>query len=520
MKRIIAVLVVVALLPIGFILYELNSLTENEKLVREIYQNQLDAILYSINQYSDDVIGSWATRVNIAVMDEKNVLDSARGIPSVLQQFGAIQQIYLADTSAASAVFSRNGEKDANEIVRRRLDSLVAENGDRLNKLIQYERAGFRKMELLDTLTITGTVYVFFVLNQGTPSYRIGALLIDLPGFLENTLGPKMQAIAQEKFIISAFRADTDSLVYATASGATGMSASHESLKRSFWLIPGYYLTISINGATINDLVQNRVTTSLVILGLLVLILGLGIWFLYRNIKREMYLAQAKSEFVSNVSHEIRTPLTLISMYAETLEMNRVTEEKKQEYHHVIASETARLSGIVNRILNFSQIQANKKTYEQKPIQLNDLVDAVLNSYFLHLKDKGFKCEVIKDQNLGKIAGDRESITEAIINLIDNAMKYSHEKKSITLRTGIEGKFNFVEVKDEGIGIPGKYQVEIFNQFYRAPTGDVHNTKGSGLGLTLVKKTMDAHHGKVKVDSAPGKGSAFKLYFPFNNGVA
>jgi two-component system phosphate regulon sensor histidine kinase PhoR len=267
-------------------------------------------------------------------------------------------------------------------------------------------------------------------------------------------------------------------------------------------------------GATINDLVQERMTTSLIILGLLIAVLALGIWFLYRNIRREMYLAQAKSEFVSNVSHEIRTPLSLISMYAETLEMNRVSEEKKKEYHSVIAKETARLSGIVNRILNFSQIEANKKKYENKPLQLNDIVDEVLKSYYFHLKDKGFLCQFEKDVNLPVILGDRESIKEAFINLVDNAMKYSREKKVISIATGKDGKFSFVEVNDQGIGIAKKHQEEIFEQFYRAPTGDVHDTKGSGLGLTLVKKTMDAHRGKVKVESMPGKGSTFRLYFP------
>jgi two-component system phosphate regulon sensor histidine kinase PhoR len=232
-----------------------------------------------------------------------------------------------------------------------------------------------------------------------------------------------------------------------------------------------------------------------------------------------MYLAQAKSEFVSNVSHEIRTPLSLISMYAETLEMNRVPEEKKREYHHVIAAEAGRLSGIVNRILNFSRIQANKKTYQQKPIQLNDLVDSVLDSYIFHLKDKGFTYEIKKTSNLGLINGDPESITEAIMNLVDNGMKYSGQRKHISIQTGTEGKFSYVEVKDEGIGIPKKYQAEIFDQFYRAPTGDLHATKGSGLGLTLVKKTMDAHRGKIKVESALGRGSSFKLYFPIKNGT-
>jgi two-component system phosphate regulon sensor histidine kinase PhoR len=519
MKSILSVLVIVALLPIGFILYELSSLTENEKIVREIYQNQLDAILYSVNQYSDDVLSSWANRINIAIEDDGRLNDSIRGIPSILQQISAIESVYLTALGTPGVVFNRDEMMASKEEIQLRLDNLVSQHQERLKRLIQYERAGFRKLELLDTVGTQRRIPVFFVLNEGTPTYQLGAIVIDLPEFLETTLGPRMQAVAQDKFVIAAFHNATDSLVYATAADVTGTAGNDESLKRSFWLLPGHYLSISIVGATIGDLVRNRVVTNLVILALLLLILAFGTWFLYRNIKREMYLAQAKSEFVSNVSHEIRTPLSLISMYAETLEMNRVPEEKKREYHHVIASEAGRLSGIVNRILNFSRIQANKKTYQQKPIQLNDLVDSVLDSYIFHLKDKGFTYEIKKASDLGLINGDPESITEAIMNLVDNGMKYSNERKHISIQTGTEGKYSYVEVKDEGIGIPKKYQTEIFDQFYRAPTGDLHATKGSGLGLTLVKKTMDAHRGKVKVESVLGRGSSFKLYFPIKNGT-
>ena len=519
LKRIIAAFILIALLPVGFILFELNALTGNEKIVREIYQNQLDAILYSINQYSDDVIGSWANRFNIALMEEKNVGDSLKGIPAVLDQFGPVRYLYCSDSKNMSTIFGSEAEAAEGKIIQTRLDSLVGKNRPRIEQLMAYEEAGFRKMELMDTLNTNRPMPVFFVLSEGTPTYRLGAMVIDLQQFIENTLGPKLQAIAQDKFVISAFRSDTNKLVYSTDSstGAAAIGEGDESQKKSFWLLPGHYLSISLTGATIDDLVRDRMITSIIILGLLASILGLGIWFLYSNIRREMSLAQAKSEFVSNVSHEIRTPLSLISMYAETLEMNRVTEEKKKEYQNVIAKEAARLSGIVNRILNFSQIQANKKTYETKPLNLNDLVDEVLKSYFFHLRDKGFTCELVKDENLKRISGDRNAIIEALINLIDNAMKYSQDKKNITIKTGEDGNFNFVEVKDEGIGIAKKHQHEIFDQFYRAPTGDIHNTKGSGLGLTLVKKTMEAHHGKIKVESAPGKGSTFRLYFPIEN---
>ncbi len=523
LKKITLVFILVALLPVSFIVYELSSLNKNEKIIREIYQNQLDAILYSVNQYSDDVISNWANRFGIALAEERNREDSLGKIESVLNQLSAIEYVYFSDLTNESVLYSVIIENDKKNNVQTMLDSIVRKNTSRINRLIAYKKTGFQKMELMDTIHTEKKVSIFFILNEDEDKFRLGVMGVDLGKFIQNTLGPKMQAIAQERFIITAFHQNTDSLVYSTASftpslelndgSEEGNIANDGSQKKSFWLLPGYYLSISLKGATITDLVQDRARTSTTILILLIIILASGIVFLYRNIRREIYLAQAKSEFVSNVSHEIRTPLSLISMYAETLEMNRISEEKKEEYHSVIAKETARLSRTVNRILNFSQIQANKKTYEAKPIQLNDLVTGVLQSYHFHLHDNGFLCEFIKDDDLKIIYGDQESITEAFINLLDNAIKYSQDKKQLTIKTGGDNRHSFIEVTDKGIGIEKKYQQEIFDQFFRAPSGDVHNTKGSGLGLTLVKKTMDAHRGKIKVESVPGNGSTFRLYF-------
>src|SRR5688572_25717086 len=179
LKRITVIFVVIALLPVGFILYELSALTENEKIVKEIYQNQLDAILYSINQYSDDVLSSWANRFNIALMEEKNLRDSVKGVTSLLTQYSAIRHIYLHDLKDNSTIFNGEGAEDENATVQRHLDSLVQQNKARINQLVAYEEAGFRKMELMDTINNRKPVPVFFVLNSATPTYRLGAIVVD-----------------------------------------------------------------------------------------------------------------------------------------------------------------------------------------------------------------------------------------------------------------------------------------------------------------------------------------------------
>jgi two-component system phosphate regulon sensor histidine kinase PhoR len=168
LTRITVIFVFVALLPVTFILYELNSLTENEKIVREIYRNQLDAILYSINQYSDDVISSWANRFNIALMEKNNLADTVQGIPSMLNQYPAVRYLYFNDLKNESVVFGSEDDDAKSKRIKDELDNLVKQHRARINQLIGYEQAGFRKMELMDTLHTDRPLPVFFVLNEST----------------------------------------------------------------------------------------------------------------------------------------------------------------------------------------------------------------------------------------------------------------------------------------------------------------------------------------------------------------
>jgi two-component system phosphate regulon sensor histidine kinase PhoR len=201
-------------------------------------------------------------------------------------------------------------------------------------------------------------------------------------------------------------------------------------------------------------------------------------------------------------------------MFSETLEMGRVkTEEKKKEYYNIISHETARLSRIVNRILNFSQMEAGKRKYNFVLVQLNEIIEEVFNTYKFHLQNKGFKFTSQPDENIPSIYADKEAVSEAIINIIDNAVKYSRDKKEVDLSTGMMGELVYVKIKDYGIGISSQDQKKIFDKFFRVSSGPVHNTKGTGLGLSLVKQIMDAHKGEITLHSTPGVGSSFILKF-------
>ena len=255
----------------------------------------------------------------------------------------------------------------------------------------------------------------------------------------------------------------------------------------------------------------------LILLGVDVILI-LGLWMIYRNIQKEIRLAQIKSDFVSNVSHEIRTPLALISMFAETLEMNRATsEEKKQEYYSIIRNEANRLASIVNKILSFSKMEAGKIDYDKEPTDLNEVVEDILKTYDYHLRSQGFNWKLSLAENMPIVETDQSAVSEALINLLDNAVKYSNGSKEIEVKLGAEGQHAFIEVKDYGLGISQEDQKYIFDKFYRVPTGAVHNTKGTGLGLTLVWRIMQAHGGSVEVESLEDNGSTFRLIFPIKN---
>ena len=220
-----------------------------------------------------------------------------------------------------------------------------------------------------------------------------------------------------------------------------------------------------------------------------------------------MALAHLKSDFVSNVSHELRTPLALIRLYAETLELGRITtQEKKEEYYRIIRKESERLTALINNILDFSRIEAGRKEYDFRETDIAELVRNTLDSYRYQIEQQGFAFEQSIDPSIPAVRVDREAIARALVNLVNNALKYSAEEKFLGVKLYRANDSLKLEVVDRGIGITRREQSKIFEKFYR--TGDplVHNTKGSGLGLSLVRHITRAHGGDVEVESSPGKG--------------
>jgi signal transduction histidine kinase len=278
---------------------------------------------------------------------------------------------------------------------------------------------------------------------------------------------------------------------------------------------PGLILGIKLRGTTIADISDRFMRTSFLILGSLSLLMGAGMFLTYRNVTRELALAKLKSDFVSNVSHELRTPLALIRLYAETLELGRIsTPGKRQEYYEIIRKESERLSSLINNILDFSRIESGKKEYNFRETDVADLVRSTLEAYRFEIEQNGFEFEQKIDNDLPQVWVDREAIARSLLNLVNNAVKYSATEKYLGVHLyKRDGGVN-LEVVDRGIGIPTKEQAKIFEKFYRVGDPLVHNTKGSGLGLSLVRHIVQAHGGVVAVESEPGQGSKFIITLP------
>jgi signal transduction histidine kinase len=283
-------------------------------------------------------------------------------------------------------------------------------------------------------------------------------------------------------------------------------------------LFPGITLAMKLRGTTLEALGQRFARTNFLALGALSLLLAGGIVLTYRNVSKEMALARLKSDFVSNVSHELRTPLSLIRLYAETLEMGRLnSREKYQEYYCIIRKESERLSALINNILDFSRIEAGRKEYDFRETDLRELVCNTLDSYRYQIEQHGFAYEERIDE-VPPLRVDREAMARSLLNLVNNALKYSQDRKYIGIKLYRENGSVKLEVIDHGIGIPHQEQNKIFEKFYRVGDPLVHNTKGSGLGLSLVRHIVQAHGGEVLVDSAPGEGSKFTIALPVKQG--
>ena len=513
-RAVALILAVLVLLPALFYSgYEINALSSSERMVADVYRRQLDVALYSINQYAWDVVNNWASAMTILWNEADPASKDPAGILAhFFEKHAALDGVFLADsTGAGLRWFASRGAAGGEAGV---LTSLLKQEPERVERLVRFSRQDYRKLESLtpgDSGAEKKDVLLLFVFQdrRGTP--LLAGMRIDETRFVNEVLSARLREAAAEEFTLAVIRQSTGEPLFAT----DAVPPAELKQRRQLWLFPDLAVGIRLRGATIEEVARSRFMRNVELILGLDLVLIAGVFFVYRSIRREMAFVRMKSDFVSNVSHELRTPLALIRMYAETLEMGRARgEEKRREYYSTILKEAERLTRLVNNLLNFSRMEAGRKPYTLVDADLNDIVAAVMETFGPHLRNEGFSPSVVLSPSAPRVRADAEAVQEALINLLDNAVKYGGTEKFLKVATGSANGVAFISVEDHGIGIAHEYHGKVFETFYRVSDGLIHTAKGSGLGLSIAKHIMDAHAGRIDLSSAPGKGSTFRLVFP------
>jgi signal transduction histidine kinase len=246
----------------------------------------------------------------------------------------------------------------------------------------------------------------------------------------------------------------------------------------------------------------------------LTLLLGgmiLGVHLILRDISREEHLARLRADFISNVTHELKTPLTSVQLFTESIMLNRVkSETDKKEYLKIILKETESLKRMINNILDFSKKEKGKLEYNFEKVNVTALVNMAINDLDYWLVEKKFILDTQIEDNVIATA-DPGALKQAIINLLSNAIKFSRDRKEIFVALKKENGTIRIEIEDKGIGIPDDQKDLIFEEFYRVGQRNAEDISGTGLGLSVTKEIVEAHHGKILVESRLDKGSKFTI---------
>jgi two-component system phosphate regulon sensor histidine kinase PhoR len=245
----------------------------------------------------------------------------------------------------------------------------------------------------------------------------------------------------------------------------------------------------------------------------ILIVIGFFVYIVFVIFKQKR-LSEMKTDFINNMTHEFKTPISTIQVSSDALlrNTNTTNPEKVTTYANIIKDETNRLKGQVEQILKIALVDNLKNKMNRDQFDFNQMIRDIADNMMVRIENAKCKLDIHLDAQNSIITGDRDHFINVMYNLVDNALKYSKENPYVRIRTFNKKSKLVVEIEDHGIGIPKESQKHIFEKFFRVPTGNVHNVKGFGLGLSYVKKIVESHHGKIHLHSIPGKGTTFTIY--------
>ncbi len=256
--------------------------------------------------------------------------------------------------------------------------------------------------------------------------------------------------------------------------------------------------------------------------GLVIIVLTVAFYYTINTLHKQKRYTQVKNDFIGNMTHEFKTPISTIALAGEMLGDSSVnkTPEKVERFVKMIQEENKRLGVLVESVLQTAVLDKGDFKLKRTEFNLHDVINSAIEKVQLQVEQKEGTLKASLNAENAVLFADKVHITNIVYNLLDNAMKYSKENPEITIGTQNMYQGIVLSVKDNGIGISKENQKKVFDQFYRVSTGNVHNVRGFGLGLSYVKAIVQKHGGDVTVDSELGKGSTFKVYIPFRIEIA
>lgn len=266
----------------------------------------------------------------------------------------------------------------------------------------------------------------------------------------------------------------------------------------------------------VQSLILKQIAPQILFSCLLTLITTVAFLILYRSVRAQQRLMELKNDFISNVTHELKTPVATVSVALEALKNFHALNDPKltKEYLDIAQNELNRLTLMTDKILKASVFESKGITIQRETVDIRKVTVEILDSMRLVFEKRQANVSLQSTGETFLLEGETTHITNVIYNLIDNALKYSPDKPVITITLNDHPDHITLSVRDEGLGIPSEYKKKVFDKFFRVPTGDVHNIKGYGLGLSYVASVVKAHDARITIESESGKGSNFIIHWP------
>jgi two-component system phosphate regulon sensor histidine kinase PhoR len=250
---------------------------------------------------------------------------------------------------------------------------------------------------------------------------------------------------------------------------------------------------------------------------ILIIVVLVMFWRTVLLLMREKQISEHTSDFLNNMTHEFKTPLANIALAGKMITKDSAInqEDKIKHYSGIILEENEKLRLQVEQVLSMTALERGEIPLQKSELNFHELINDSVKHINIQIENKQGKLKLFLQAEHFQVVGDKSHLTNAMCNLIDNAIKYSPEKPEVFIQTVNDGKYLIVTVTDKGIGIEKEYQKHVFKKFFRVPTGDVHNVKGFGLGLAYIKKIVELHNGTIELYSEPGEGTTFTIILPY-----